>query len=409
MSNVPKLRFKADDGSEFAEWEQRKFGEVFDRITTKNKENNQNVLTISAQQGLVNQEDYFKKSVAAQDVTGYYLLHKDDFAYNKSYSKGYPLGAIKRLTRYEKGVVSTLYICFRAKNCVTAFAEQFFESGGLNREIHKIAQEGARNHGLLNMSVVEFFKDIELALPRRKEQQKIAAFLTAVDTKIEQLTQKEVLLKQYKKGMMQKIFSQEIRFKANDGSEFPEWEEKRLADVLHEHKSRSKGSEEVFSVSVHKGLVNQVEHLGRSFAASDTSNYNLVKPNDIVYTKSPTGDFPYGIIKQSRVDKDVLVSPLYGVFTPESVGLGYMLHVYFESEINTHNYLHSIIQKGAKNTINITNTTFTSKSLKLPTSRDEQNKIGKLLSTIDTKIDQIAHQLDDAKTFKKGLLQQMFV
>ena len=250
---------------------------------------------------------------------------------------------------------------------------------------------------------------IKVGKPDGSEQKKIAAFLTAVDTKIEQLTQKEALLKQYKKGVIQKIFSQEIRFKADDGSEFPEWEEKRLSEVLHEHKSRSTGSEEIFSVSVHKGLVNQVEHLGRSFAASDTSNYNLVKPNDIVYTKSPTGYFPYGIIKQSRVDKDVLVSPLYGVFTPESVGLGYMLHVYFESVINTHNYLHSIIQKGAKNTINITNTTFTSKSLKLPASRDEQNKIGQFLSTIDTKIDQITHQLEAAKTFKKGLLQQMFV
>ena len=269
-----------------------------------------------------------------------------------------------------------------------------------------LARTAGSTQGVINTREIA---GLHVSITSLSEQQKIAAFLNAVDTKIEQLTQKEVLLKQYKKGVMQKIFSQEIRFKADDGSEFPEWEEKRLSGVLNEHKSRSTGSEEVFSVSVHKGLVNQVEHLGRSFAASDTSNYNLVKPNDIVYTKSPTGDFPYGIIKQSRVDTDVLVSPLYGVFTPESVGLGYMLHVYFESVINTHNYLHSIIQKGAKNTINITNTTFTSKSLKLPTSRDEQNRIGKFLSTIDTKIDQNAQQLEAAKTFKKGLLQQMFV
>ena len=253
------------------------------------------------------------------------------------------------------------------------------------------------------------FDELRLAVPQLAEQQKIADFLTAVDTKIEQLTRKEELLKQYKKGVMQKIFSQEIRFNADDGSEFPEWEERHLADVLHEHKNKSTGSEDVFSVSVHKGLVNQIEHLGRSFAASDTSHYNLVKPDDIVYTKSPTGDFPYGIIKQSRVDSDVLVSPLYGVFTPESVGLGYMLHVYFESVINMHNYLHSIIQKGAKNTINITNSTFLSKTLRLPTSRDEQNKIGDFLRSIDTKIDQLARQLEVAKTFKKGLLQQMFV
>ena len=201
-----EIRFKADDGSEFPEWEMRKFGEVFERITTKNKENNQNVLTISAQQGLVNQEEYFNKSVAAQDVTGYYLLHKDDFAYNKSYSKGYPLGAIKRLTKYEKGVVSTLYICFRAKKCVNSFAEQFFENGGLNREIHKIAQEGARNHGLLNMSVVEFFKDIELPLPCREEQYKIAELLTNIDLKIEQANRQLTSAKNFKKGLLQQMF-----------------------------------------------------------------------------------------------------------------------------------------------------------------------------------------------------------
>ncbi|MDW1712897.1 restriction endonuclease subunit S, partial [Vibrio sp. Vb2865] len=108
----PTLRFKADDGSEFPDWIEKRLGKVFTRIRRKNKENNQNVLTISAQQGLINHEKYFNKSVSAKDVTGYYLLENGDFAYNKSYSKGYPMGAIKRLNNYDKGVVSTLYICF---------------------------------------------------------------------------------------------------------------------------------------------------------------------------------------------------------------------------------------------------------------------------------------------------------
>jgi len=151
---VPQLRFGEFSG----EWEEKKFGEVFERITRKNKENNSNVLTISAQQGLVNQKNYFNKSVSSKDIRGYYLLHKNDFAYNKSYSNGYPLGAIKKLSRYNKGVVSTLYICFKAKSNNVLFLEQFFNSGYLNKEIHKIAQEGARNHGLLNISVVEFLE-----------------------------------------------------------------------------------------------------------------------------------------------------------------------------------------------------------------------------------------------------------
>ena len=258
---------------------------------------------------------------------------------------------------------------------------------------------------------------LSVHLPSLLEQQKIASFLSAVDTKIQQLTKKKALLEQYKKGVMQQLFKSPLergqtgvlRFKDENGAEYQEWEEKKLGDVLFEHKLKSTGKEEVYSVSVHKGLVNQVEHLGRVFAAKNTNNYNLVHPNDIVYTKSPTGNFPLGIIKQSKVEKDVIVSPLYGIFTPETSGLGYMLNVYFESPINTRNYLHSIIQKGAKNTINITNRTFLSKKMRLPVSADEQYKIGAFFKQLDTKIAQVNTQIEKAQTFKKGLLQQMFV
>lgn len=256
---------------------------------------------------------------------------------------------------------------------------------------------------------IDFLKPYKLSIPSLPEQQKIATFLTAVDDKIQQLTKKLSLLEQYKKGVMQKLFSQEIRFKDEDGKEFPEWKKRKMNEVLYEHKTKSTGNEKVFSVSVHKGLINQIEHLGRSFAAKTTDHYNLVKPHDIIYTKSPTGDFPFGIIKQSKVDEDVIVSPLYGVFTPETPSLGYIMDTYFESKVNVHNYLHSIIQKGAKNTMNITNRTFLSKSLKLPVSTIEQQKIADFLTSIDHKIEQINTQLDKTKEFKKGLLQKMFV
>lgn len=242
-----------------------------------------------------------------------------------------------------------------------------------------------------------------------KEQRKIAEFLGAVDERIAQLEQKEGLLADYKRGCMQQLFSQAIRFKDDQGNDFPDWEEVPLHSVMQETKKQSDGTESVYSVSVHKGLVDQVEHLGRSFSATDTGHYNRVEPGDIVYTKSPTGEFPFGIIKQSRLDKSVIVSPLYGVFRPETTWLGYWLHVYFESHVNTGNYLRPIIQKGAKNTINITNKTFLSAKLKVPTHPDEQRKIADFLSAIDTKIDLVAQELEQAKAFKKGLLQQMFV
>ncbi|EHK9017504.1 restriction endonuclease subunit S [Vibrio vulnificus] len=202
-----QLRFKDNDGKAFPEWEEKHFGEVFGRVTQKNSVNNLNVLTISAQKGLISQLEYFNKSVSAKDVSGYYLLRKGDFAYNKSYSQGYPMGAIKPLKFYDIGVVSTLYICFRPKKGFEeAYFEQFFDAGMLNREIAKIAQEGARNHGLLNVSVKEFFDDIKLLVPHQNEQQKIAQFLQALDSKIAAVSEQIEQTKQFKKGLLQQMF-----------------------------------------------------------------------------------------------------------------------------------------------------------------------------------------------------------
>lgn len=201
-----KLRFKQDDGSDFPDWEEKTLGEVSDRIVTKNKEGNTNVLTISAQLGLISQLEFFNKSVSAKDVTGYYLLEKEDFAYNKSYSNGYPMGAIKRLKRYDKGVVSTLYICFRFKeNINLEFMDQYFESGVHNQEIEKVAQEGARNHGLLNIGLGDFF-NTSFKLPSTSEQDKIANFLSSIDEKIEKVSRQIAEAENYKKGLLQQMF-----------------------------------------------------------------------------------------------------------------------------------------------------------------------------------------------------------
>jgi type I restriction enzyme S subunit len=200
-------RFKDENGKNFPDWKSTKFESVFERVARKNKENNLNVLTISAQRGLINQQKYFNKSVSAKDVTGYYLLNNGDFAYNKSYSKGYPMGAIKRLNNYDKGVVSTLYICFKTHGAQhDKFWEQYFEAGLLNREISKIAQEGARNHGLLNVSVTEFFRDITVHAPSKKEQIRIADFLGALDKKLELVSQQIEQTQTFKKGLLQQMF-----------------------------------------------------------------------------------------------------------------------------------------------------------------------------------------------------------
>ncbi len=249
---------------------------------------------------------------------------------------------------------------------------------------------------------------IQVYVPRIEEQLRIRSLFEAVDQKINLLTKKKEALETYKRGLMQKIFSQELRFKRDDGTDYPEWTSYELSEILIEHKKRSDGSEQVHSVSVHKGVVNQIEHLGRSFAAKDVSNYNKVLFGDIIYTKSPTGDFPYGIIKQSYVE-NAIVSPLYCVTSPIDINIGYLLHWFFESKINVHNYLHPIIQKGAKNTINITNNTFLSRSLSLPSDKAEREKIKVVYSSLNDNLKTLESEIIKVTEFKKGLLQQMFV
>ena len=144
------------------------------------------MLTISAQYGLVEQEDFFNKRVSSVDLSSYTLVKKGEFAYNKSYSLGYPWGAIKRLDQYAEGVLSPLYICFRLKDdgVDSDYLQQYFEGSQWHKEISLIAMEGARNHGLLNITIQDFF-NLPLRLPSLAEQRKIAGLLSLIDERIE--------------------------------------------------------------------------------------------------------------------------------------------------------------------------------------------------------------------------------
>jgi len=264
-----------------------------------------------------------------------------------------------------------------------------------------IANYGAR-HDRMNVTSDDFF-DMPIPMPKDQEQTKIAQILTTWD---EVIVKQEKLIKekeQLKKGLMQKLLSGEIHFNGFDD----EWQEIKLKDILTEHGTKSDGKCEVHSVSVAKGLINQIEHLGRSYAAEDTSNYNLIKPFDIVYTKSPTGNFPYGIVKQNLNCYSGIVSPLYGVFTPKNEFIGYILHLFFESPIRTGNYLGPIVQKGAKNTMSITNKTFLSKSIKLPRNEEEQEKIVQLLKAMTKEVELLQQELKELKLQKKALMQKL--
>lgn len=382
-------------------WEVCHLNYLFSRLTRKNKENNNNVLTISAQKGLISQTEFFNKDISSDDKSNYYLLEKGDFAYNKSYSSGYPYGAIKELSLYDKGIVSPLYICMQKtrNNKCPSFYLQYFEAGILNREIKAFAQEGARNHGLLNIAIGDFFNS-NVILPPIAEQEKIAEILATQDGIIE-LKQKQIEKKeQEKKYLLQKIVFDVQKDKNSL------WRLTKLSDVLTE-RFEKKGDADlcICSVAVQAGVISQFDHLGKIMAAADTSNYNVVSYGDVVYTKSPTGKFPYGIVKQSHIEENVAVSPLYGVFKPINNDVGYIIHEYFSYSNNCNRYLHSIINKGAKNTINITNSTFISKSIYLPTNRKEQIALRNLFETFNKEIKLLKQDLEQEKQKKKALMQ----
>ena len=183
-----------------------KMSDFSSRIATKNKDSKCSlVLTIAAQYGLVNQESFFNKSVASENLTGYYLLHKGEFAYNRSYSAGYDWGAVKRLENYDEGVLSTLYICFKINETIvdSDYLAYYFESTKWHRGLSDIAGEGARNHGLLNVSMADYF-NTKHRFPLIEEQKAIAKILNAITEKERKATllgecyqkQKQYLLRQ---------------------------------------------------------------------------------------------------------------------------------------------------------------------------------------------------------------------
>ena len=194
------------------EWKVNRLRNIATRHTKRNTIGNTNALTISAQYGLINQAEFFNKAVASDDKSNYFLLEKGDFAYNKSYSNGYPFGAIKRLTRYEVGIVSPLYICFRIKEGSVSgeYLEQYFEAGLMNHELQAFAQEGARNHGLLNIAVDDFFNS-KILLPSPEEQTSIAEIFSTADREIDLLRQDIEQEKQKKKALMQLLLTGIVR------------------------------------------------------------------------------------------------------------------------------------------------------------------------------------------------------
>ena len=179
------------------------------RIMRKNTANVTDIpLTISSKDGLINQNDFFNKQVASKDMSGYYLLHHGEYAYNKSYSVGYDFGSIKRLEKYDMGALSTLYICFALTKFNSDFIKHYFDSLKWYREIYMISAEGARNHGLLNVPTEDFFATLHTLPTDEAEQAKIASFLDALTARIEKQRSLVENLKKYKRGLLKQVFNE---------------------------------------------------------------------------------------------------------------------------------------------------------------------------------------------------------
>lgn len=390
--NEPKLRFKADDGSQFPEWEEKKLNEIAVRVTRKNKDNVTDIpLTISSADGLIDQRNFFNKVVASKDMSGYYLLKNGEFAYNKSYSKGYDFGSIKRLDLYDEGALSTLYICFALnKNENSDFYQKYFDSLSWYPELQKICAEGARNHGLLNVPTNDFFQ-LKLCVPSSdKEQQKIAEFLSTIDTVIEKQKETVSSWEERKKGVMQKLFNQEVRFKADDGSEFPEWEEKHFSEM---YKSIPNKQYQISTKEYKKCGKYKVIDQGKDFIAGYYDDKSKVYGSVpiIVYGDHTTVvkylDEPFvigadGTKLLDKISNNFDIKFLYFALNFNNVKqMGYKRHFSALKEI----------------------------SFTIPSSLAEQQKIVDCLSTLDEVIEKQKATLAAWEKLKKGLLQQMFV
>lgn len=398
---VPVLRFPGFE----KEWEEKSFGELYEKHNIKND------LSFGVDKIISVANMYYKEdaNVGTEEyLRSYNVFRLGDIAYEGNKSANYAYGRFVENTIGD-GIVShvfDVYSPISSNHCLDYWKYAI----NYERIMRPILEKSTIKSTMMTNLIARDFLRQKTLVPSLSEQQTIADCLSSIDELISAQTQKVMLLKERKQALLQQLFPQNgettprLRFPGFSG----EWDEKPLSHFLHEHKTKSDGKCEVHSVSVAKGVINQVEYLGRSFAASDTSKYNLVKPNDIIYTKSPTGAFPYGIVKQNINPYNVIVSPLYAVYTPVTKYLGYILDSYFENPVNTNNYLSSLVQKGAKNTIQISNDTFVSKSMRLPSDENEQKKIAECLMALDDIIVTETNKLEALKAHKKGLMQQLF-
>ena len=393
---TPKLRFKGFTDA----WEQRKLGEVVDRVVRKNINNESTLpLTISAQYGLVDQVTYFNNRVASRDVSNYYLVLNGEFAYNKSTSDGFPFGTVKRLDLYKKGVLSTLYIVFNIKGKAKTnsdFLTVFFDTDRWHKGVSERAAEGARNHGLLNISAEDFF-DIDLCLPKSEEEQAvIGAYFRSLDHLITLHQRKLERLKNVKKSMLDKMFPKdgevvpEIRFKGFTDA----WEQRKLGDVFKYEQPQTYIVENTEYDDKNKipvltaGQSFILGYTDEHFGIKEANERNPVIIFDDFTTSSHYVDFPFKV-KSSAIKLLTLSTTKDNVYCAYNV----LKNISYLPVSHERHWI----------------STFTKFDILLPKSVDEQELIGEYFKLLDNLITLHQRKLDKLKNIKKSMLDNMFV
>ena len=402
---APKIRFK-----EFSEnWGSKKIIELADYVDYRGKTPKKvesGVLLVTAKNIKQGYLDYsasqeFIEESAFDDVMRRGKVELNDVLITTEA----PLGNVASVDRTDIALAQRV-IKYRGKIGLldNLFLKQKFLSESF-QEILKSKATGGTVQGIKG-SVLH---QIPLIVPSKEEQTKIATFLSAVDEKISQLSQKLHLLGQYKQGMMHKLFSQQLRFKADDGSEFGDWEDKPLNEIACKNTIKNKDGSitEVLTNSAIQGIIKQSDYFEREIVTeSNLIGYYLVNVNDFVYNPRISVHAPVGPIKRNKKCLGIM-SPLYTVFTIKTGNLNY-LEYFFDCDF-WHDYVKSVANSGARHDrMNITNKDFFEMPILYPCLK-EQTKIANFLSAIDQKIDVVSEQLEQAKLWKKGLLQQMFV
>lgn len=386
--------------------DEHKLIDFTNRIVRKNDRlTSDRVFTISAQQGLIPQGDFFNRRIASSQIQGYYLMNKGEFAYNKSYSAEYPVGAVKQLTDYDDGVLSTLYILFEiSKDYVNdKWLSSYFESSKWHNEIRKRAAEGARNHGLLNIRAEDFF-DIPIQVPTNLEEQRtIAHLFSNLDKLIVSIDKEQLKLKNLKKSSLEKMFPKknfttpELRFKGYED----EWVKKTLGECFSERNERS-GEGDMISVTISQGI-KKAEDLDRYVHVSDLSKYKVVKKGDIAYNsmrmwQGASGYSPY----------DGILSPAYTVIVPKE-NIDSLFFSYLFKNLDVIHMFELNSQGLTSDTWNLKYPAFSKLIVSYPLDVNEQTVIAKYFTNLDNHICSREKKLSKFKRIKKALLERMYV